>query len=264
MSKKGERAEIIVATPERLEVLWRSGEASAWLASVRSIVVDEAHLLGDRSRGSTLDAVLGSFLSQPTPPRLLLMSATLTNPTHLQQVLAPCESIVVTERTPPLTIQVALLEGSETAEELVHEHVRTVLEAPGTAILIFVATVRFAESLAEKLAQATGHAAIAYHAQLSTGEKETRSQRYRNGEARIAVSTTALAMGVNLPATHVLVRDTNLQGRGHLTSGELLQMLGRAGRGQGDCISIRQYPLQKRIIPARSQTTILNTHLTGA
>jgi helicase len=38
-------------------------------------------------------------------------------------------------------------------------------------------------------------------------------------------------MGVNLPATHVLIRDHNFWGRGHLPISDILQMLGRAGRG---------------------------------
>jgi hypothetical protein len=38
-------------------------------------------------------------------------------------------------------------------------------------------------------------------------------------------------MGMNLPATHVLIRDVTFPGVGRLSSGELLQMMGRAGRG---------------------------------
>src|SRR5262249_5801947 len=38
-------------------------------------------------------------------------------------------------------------------------------------------------------------------------------------------------MGVNLPATHVFIRDTMFFGFGKLSSPELLQILGRAGRG---------------------------------
>jgi hypothetical protein len=39
-------------------------------------------------------------------------------------------------------------------------------------------------------------------------------------------------MGVNQPATHVLVRDNTFPGIGRLEAPELLQMLGRAGRGE--------------------------------
>jgi hypothetical protein len=38
-------------------------------------------------------------------------------------------------------------------------------------------------------------------------------------------------MGVNLPVTHVLIRDTTFHGFGHLRIDEILQILGRAGRG---------------------------------
>ena len=52
-----------------------------------------------------------------------------------------------------------------------------------------------------------------------------------DGDCRCVVTTAALAMGVNLPATHVLVRDLSYGLDGSLTEGELLQMAGRAGRG---------------------------------
>jgi len=54
---------------------------------------------------------------------------------------------------------------------------------------------------------------------------------YRSGKSRCVVSTTALALGVNLPATHVVVRDTTFIGfNKKLSISELLQMMGRAGR----------------------------------
>ncbi len=51
------------------------------------------------------------------------------------------------------------------------------------------------------------------------------------GQTRCVVATTSLAMGVNLPATHVFVRDLLFQGEGKLSISQLLQMSGRAGRG---------------------------------
>lgn len=47
----------------------------------------------------------------------------------------------------------------------------------------------------------------------------------------MVVTTSALAMGVNLPATHVAVRDLTYPGAQSPTVGNLLQMMGRAGRG---------------------------------
>jgi superfamily II DNA/RNA helicase len=227
-----DRADLVVATPERLEVLWRGGDAVRWLESVRCLVVDEAHLLDEPNRGSTLDAVIGSFLSLPRPPRVVLMSATLSEVERLQSTLAPCDILTVSERTPPLQIDVGALGVGEDANLLTAAHVREALQDEANSALVFVSNVTSAESLAKLLSRETGSDAVAYHARLSAGEKAERSRRFRVGQARIAVSTTALAAGVNLPATHVVVRDTSLHGRERMSAGELLQMLGRAGRGE--------------------------------
>jgi len=55
---------------------------------------------------------------------------------------------------------------------------------------------------------------------------------YIKGETRCLVSTTALGAGVNLPATHVIVRDLTFGREGAVPIGDLLQMMGRAGRGE--------------------------------
>src|SRR5262249_10934217 len=42
----------------------------------------------------------------------------------------------------------------------------------------------------------------------------------------------ALGLGVNLPATHVIIRDPTFPGIGPVSTTDLLQMMGRAGRGE--------------------------------
>ena len=54
---------------------------------------------------------------------------------------------------------------------------------------------------------------------------------YCSGRSRCVVTTTALAAGVNLPTTHVIVRDLTFQGTDPLPVDQLVQMAGRAGRG---------------------------------
>jgi len=52
---------------------------------------------------------------------------------------------------------------------------------------------------------------------------------FRSGDLGVLVTTSGLAAGVNLPAQAVIVRDTVL-GRTPLSTGDAVQMLGRAGR----------------------------------
>ena len=80
---------------------------------------------------------------------------------------------------------------------------------------------------------------VAFHnADLTHGERKLVEQAFRTGEARVLVSTTTLAMGVNLPTDWVVIADTTRYGGGHLRDlpiAEYKNAAGRAGRlGQRD------------------------------
>ena len=61
--------------------------------------------------------------------------------------------------------------------------------------------------------------------------REKAIEAYLAGSSRCLVCTSALAAGVNLPASHVIVRDLTFAGVGPLHIEDLIQMSGRAGRG---------------------------------
>ena len=224
--------EILVATPERLEALLRNPANARWFETVGAVCVDEAHLISSPKRGPTLEYLVTSLLCLPTPPRLALLSATLGNVERAQTWLAPCSVVMVSERQPPLEKWVLTLEEGEEANGVAIAHVADALQSPSAQILIFVYQTQSAQKLAQAINSALdGINAAAYHAQISQGQREQVRQAFLTGESRVIVTTTALAMGMNLPATHVLIRDVTFPGVGRLSSGELLQMMGRAGRG---------------------------------
>lgn len=224
--------EIVVATPERLEALLRNPAHGPWFETIGAVCVDEAHLISSPRRGPTLEYLLTSLQCLPQPPRLALLSATLGNVERAQTWLAPCSVINVSERQPPLEKWVLALEEGEEANDAVIAYVTETLKTPRAQILVFV----YQTQSAQKLAQTINHTldgvnALAYHGQMSQGQRQQVQQAFLSGESRAMVTTTALALGMNLPATHVLIRDTTFPGVGRLDSAELFQMMGRAGRG---------------------------------
>src|SRR4029079_18010724 len=72
----------------------------------------------------------------------------------------------------------------------------------------------------------------AYHAQMNAAQREMVRRSFARGESRCVVATSALGLGVNLPATHVIVRDVTFPGEGSQPISDILQMMGRAGRGK--------------------------------
>lgn len=231
------RGEIVVATPERFDAVLRAPEHDPWLATVGAVCVDEAHLLADRRRGATLEYLLTALRALPAaPPRLVLLSATLGGGAErLRDWLAPCDLVASAERHVALCREVLSLDAGEDADQVLHAELCAALAAaPDARALVFVYQTRWAESLAQRLSKA-GTPAAAYHARLAPAARQAARDSFTDGTCRVLVATTALGLGVNLPATHVFVRDTALReergGEGRLSAGELLQMTGRAGRG---------------------------------
>ncbi len=239
--------ELIVATPERLEAILRNPEHAAWVETIGAVCVDEAHLIANPRRGATLEYLITSFLCQAAPPRLFLLSATLGNVETVRRWLDPCDVVQVSERYPPLTKQVLEVGAGETADDVVTRWLRDALADPQHQALVFVYQTAATEKLARTLTTALGElagsgGARAYHGKMSAGQRDEARQAFLSGASRVVVTTSALAMGVNLPATHVVVRDLVYPGADSPEIGDLLQMMGRAGRGEqaGTAVVIRR------------------------
>ncbi|GGS37522.1 DEAD/DEAH box helicase [Deinococcus knuensis] len=234
------QGELVIATPEKLEALLRRPEHAPWFADVDVVVVDEAHLLSSRHRGPTLELLLSRLRALPTPPRFVLLSGTVGDTAAAEAWLQPCEVIRVTERTTPLTLDVLTVpeaspdtgKGAGGVDAVVTAWLQEALAAPQHRALVFVYQTASAGKLARTLEQTLGAGvARAYHAQLPRAQRDATKTAFLNGECRVIVTTTALAMGLNLPCSHVLVRDATFPGAGRVEVDVLLQMLGRAGRG---------------------------------
>lgn len=225
-----EGGEIIVATPERFDAIIRNPEFTPWLETIGAMVVDEAHLIADQRRGPVLELVIAAMLTMSAPPRIALLSATIGDPTRLSDWLDPCDALESRSRS-PLRQEVWSLEEGESADEQLAIEAKTLLEEPQNAVLVFVYTRAMADALAARLSESLGHGVLAYHAGHSASKRARIRHSFRDGECRCLVATTSLAMGVNLPATHVFVRDTHFFGHGKLGVADLMQILGRAGRG---------------------------------
>jgi helicase len=231
-----ESGEIIVTTPERLDSIMRNPETIGWVSSIGALVVDEAHLIGSFNRGPTLELVIASIMANDVPPRIILLSATIGEPERLQNWLTPCDLIVQIERHPPLVSEIIALEDGEEADVFLVDEIRAILSERETAVLVFVyqrnSCKRLSGLLNNTLKDISATAvADAYHSGMSAAEKVEVRQRFADGQVRCVVTTTALALGVNLPATHVLLRDPTFHGVGRVETDTIIQVLGRAGRG---------------------------------
>ncbi|WP_020602256.1 DEAD/DEAH box helicase [Spirosoma spitsbergense] len=231
--------ELLIATPERLEAILRNPANSQWFDTVGAVCVDEAHLLASNRRGLTLEFLITTLLCLPKPPRLILLSATLGKLQKLKQWLEPCEVIEVTERTPPLQKWVWSVSDKKEADAAIVEYITDKIIPNDHQALIFVYTTADTEKLANYInQQVKGPIASHFHAKISSAARDEVRESFIEGKTRVIVSTTALGMGVNLPASHVIVRDVTFEVSKPVPLGDLLQMMGRAGRGEQEGTAI--------------------------
>lgn len=245
--------QIVIATPERLDAISREPKNEGWMKKIVCVCLDEAHLIGDASRGATIELLLTYLRTLDAPPRIVLMSATISNPDELAEWLKPCIVTKSVTRYPKLDKYVYALDAGEDATVKTFEELDAILKEDGTSVIVFVYQISSAEkgardyvkhvtgkALKDKdLSSAVEHGIAWYHSQLESGKKQRIVDLVTEGKVRVVFTTTALGMGVNLPATHVLVRDIVFAGAGReLDVSDFLQMLGRAGRGDRNGVGI--------------------------
>lgn len=229
--------ELIIATPERLEAILRAPENQPWFADLGAVCVDEAHLLADLRRGATLEYLMTSLLTLPAPPRLILLSATIGGIEKVTEWLHPCDVVSMTERTPPLEKLLAELGEGADATQCTASWLSDELTMPSTQALVFIHQARQTANTAKRLTKLLGalageSGALPYNSQMAPSQRDHVRQKFFNGASRVVVTTSALGMGVNLPATHVVVQDLTYIGSRSPGVAEILQMMGRAGRGE--------------------------------
>jgi replicative superfamily II helicase len=226
--------EVLICTPERLEVILRHPDNLEWARAVRTYVLDEFHLLGENGRGATMESLVTRLLVHVPDSAILALSATIGGLDDLTGWLGhsgkPVRVLESSYRFPALR---RLVVETEDKNAFVSRRVSEVLAAEQASLLIFVYRKADAEALAKALAAqaAQGNAIAHFHAGLPLADRREVARRFREGEIRVLVATTTLKMGINTPATEVIVRDTIFHGSGRLRITDILQMIGRAGRG---------------------------------
>ena len=72
--------DLLILTTEKLDSLLR--HKISWIGEIKTVVIDEIHLLNDPSRGPTLEIII-TLLKQLIKPQIIGLSATIGNPKEL-------------------------------------------------------------------------------------------------------------------------------------------------------------------------------------
>ncbi|WP_030847809.1 DEAD/DEAH box helicase [Streptomyces sp. NRRL F-4474] len=252
-------ADVWVATTEKFEAICRAGSLRDALAEVGCLVVDEIHLLGDRTRGAVLEALLARVREDSEATRIVGLSATVANADEVARWLG-ARLVRTTWRPTRLTWQLPLLPPVDETDWAKRAAVRTEaavriarqVTGDGGSVLVFCGSKRRVRTTALAMAADRGvptagvdaddaeaverlctKAGVRLHYRDWPYKRES-EQAFRAREAEILVATSTLAAGVNLPARAVIVSDTTI-GLDRIEVSMVQQMFGRAGRiGAGE------------------------------
>ena len=266
-------AHVIISTPEKWDSASRKHSTThPFVKMVSVIVIDEVHLLDSDERGGVLEALI-TRMKRITKDhvRIVALSATMPNIDEVARWIGAKEerTFAFDESFRPVLLKADVFGYNPGKNKFVDKYIRlykaaSLIEphlASGQA-LIFVGTRADTSQAASKLAEIFS----AKHRTLTTPESERLASRIKNkslsevvrsgigfhhagltkedrglveeafkeGCIKILVSTSTLAWGVNLPARVVVIRDIATPTDEDISSLDLLQMLGRAGRPQYD------------------------------
>jgi ATP-dependent RNA helicase SUPV3L1/SUV3 len=216
---KGENRVALITGEERIEPkdarwLLCTAEAMPIDRDLAFVALDEAQLAADRERGHVFtDRLLNARGREET---MILGSATLE---PMVKALVPEAEIVRRPRFSTLSHV-----GGAKLSRI----------PPRSAIVAFSAEQVYA--IAEMLRRFRGGAAVVMGA-LSPQTRNAQVALYQSGEVDYLVATDAIGMGLNLDVTHVAFAGlSKFDGVRHrrLTTAEMAQIAGRAGRHQRD------------------------------
>jgi ATP-dependent RNA helicase RhlE len=241
--KAAQRANILVATPGRLEDLIARGAVS--LRGVHALVLDEADRMLDMGFKPAVSRIVGQT---PSQRQTLFFSATLEGATgklaaaytrdarrHVQE--APKRSKAEIEHR-----FVYVESQSAKIEQLIEQ----LQEEERGRTLVFVRTKRGADRLVKRL-RSRKLEAVAMHGDKSQGQRERALARFERGEVDTLVATDVAARGIDVAdVTHVINFDAPGDRDAYV---HRVGRTGRAGRrGAGVSFVLADQSAEMRII----------------
>ncbi|WP_457619401.1 DEAD/DEAH box helicase [Methanopyrus sp.] len=257
------RSGITVTTAEKLDASLRS--RPDLVEEVDLLILDEVHIVGDRNRGATYEALIALVKTFREDVSLLALSATVGNAEELADWL---EATPVISDWRPVELEHRIVEVPSASEKdaKTRKLIRKCLREGGQA-LVFLYSRRRAMTEAKKLSRTVSgllsedekeelrtlaervsepgegeeteilaysvmHGVAFHHAGLTAEQRALVEDAFREGLLKVVVSTPTLAAGVNLPARYVIIKDFGMRLGNEIkpTKNEFKQMAGRAGR----------------------------------
>lgn len=247
--------EILITTPESLNILLTSKSGEAMLRSINTVILDEIHGVVGEKRGVYLMSAIERLVPLCGEFQRISLSATVKPMSRIAEFVGgfqrlsdnrfEARSVACldshTQKHYAVTVSYPEAAANRPVEEkiwdaLAHEFVQKIRSNNST--LLFVNSRTLAETITHKIntvAQET--LAYAHHGSLAREIRLDVEQRLKNGELSAIVATGTLEMGIDIGALDEVILIQAPEG-----IASAIQRIGRAGHGVGETSRCTIYP----------------------
>ncbi len=254
--------EILITTPETLNVLLTSKRGRLLLADVRAVILDEVHALAGTKRGTHLFTAIERVSQLAGEVQRIALSATVEpmetvarlvggyrleyRAGHAEYLPRPVE-ILASNAAKVYDLKVRF-PGSPEEEyedealwELLARDMRRVIHK-NRSTLVFANSRRTTERATRLINQAQGEdLAYPHHGSLSREVRAVIEERLKKGQLKAIVATNSLELGIDIGEL-----DQVLLLQAPRSFASAIQRLGRAGHGVGEVSHGVLYPMHGR------------------
>ena len=231
-----EPADILVTTPESLQILMNGKRLREVISSIKYVIVDELHETAQNERGSQFAIGLSRLREICGDFQLIGLSATVGNPEELSQYLSPVKNAVIVSATPKKIMDINILipekAPPDASEKMGCEddyagailHIwKLINDHEGT--LVFVNTRSVAEDIAFRLKMYFGEIPVqVHHGSLSREARETAESEFKKGNLRALICTSSLELGIDIGSADLVIQFNSPR-----QINKLIQRVGRSG-----------------------------------
>ena len=238
--------EILITTPETLQVLFTGKRLAKHLAAVSWVVVDEIHELADTERGAQLSVALERLGTIAGDYRRIGLSATVGDAEATAMFLGGRgRRVSIRKHDTHRDFEIDVESPSPDEEDArlrdrlqgdpeiiaVMKRARSIMES-GRSTLFFVNTRETAEWLASRYhAWDESISVEVHHGSLSKETRMEMEDRFKRGELRTLICTSSLELGIDVGSTDMVVQYNSPR-----KVSRMIQRAGRAGHKIGEKI----------------------------
>lgn len=238
--------EILITTPETLQVMFTGKRLREHLKNVEWAVIDEIHELSGTERGAQLSVALERLAELGGEYQRIGLSATVGNVEDIKEFLSGVgrETVICkhdTHREFDIRVECptpdendsVLMDRLQSDPDIlaVMKRARTLIEKSQSTIL-FVNTRETAEWLAARYHMWDEDFPIeVHHGSLSKENRMQVEDRFKNGELKAVIATSSLELGIDIGSADLVIQYNSPR-----EVSRMIQRAGRAGHRIGEVI----------------------------